>query len=287
MNNIIEVPVLPLRDVVVFPQMVITLFVGREKSINALDEAMRNNKQVLLVTQHDATDEEPDQDTIYSIGCLGTILRMLRLPDGNIRVLVEGSSRAKIQQVVAKDDYFVANVEELNEKYEINREIELMAEQAMAQFEKYVDLNSKLPSELLKTLPSQDNIEELINSLAAHAQFSVENKQALLEKLDLAARIDFLTQLLDKEIELLEVEQKIRGRVKKQMEKSQREYYLNEQMKAIHKELDELDEVPDESQDLENRLVEAAMPKEAHDKTLAEIKKAQIDVTYVFRSFCC
>ena len=116
MNNIIEVPVLPLRDVVVFPQMVITLFVGREKSINALDEAMRNNKQVLLVTQHDATDEEPDQDTIYSIGCLGTILRMLRLPDGNIRVLVEGSSRAKIQQVVAKDDYFVANVEELNEK---------------------------------------------------------------------------------------------------------------------------------------------------------------------------
>jgi len=276
MNNIIEVPVLPLRDVVVFPQMVITLFVGREKSINALDEAMRNNKQVLLVTQHDATDEEPDQDTIYSIGCLGTILRMLRLPDGNIRVLVEGSSRAKIQQVVAKDDYFVANVEELNEKYEINREIELMAEQAMAQFEKYVDLNSKLPSELLKTLPSQDNIEELINSLAAHAQFSVENKQALLEKLDLAARIDFLTQLLDKEIELLEVEQKIRGRVKKQMEKSQREYYLNEQMKAIHKELDELDEVPDESQDLENRLVEAAMPKEAHDKTLAEIKKLKL-----------
>ncbi len=276
MINTIEVPVLPLRDVVIFPQMVITLFVGREKSINALEEAMRNSKQILLVAQHNATDDEPDSDSIYQMGCVATILRMLRLPDGNIRVLVEGTQRAKITHFSDKGDYFIAAIEELETEKTVSREAEILAEQALQLFEKYVELHNKLPDEILKTLPGLDNTVELVDSMSAHMQLKVEQKQQLLEKVSLLERLDSIMLMLEAEVELLEVEQRIRGRVKKQMEKSQREYYLNEQMKAIHKELGDMDEAPNENEELDTRILEAGMPTEAKEKTEAELRKLKM-----------
>jgi len=254
MTKIIEVPVLPLRDVVVFPQMVITLFVGREKSINALDQAMRNGKQVLLVAQHDASDEEPNHKSIYSMGCVATILRMLKLPDGNIRVLVEGTERVSVKKLIDHKGYFSAEIEEMIVDGTVTREMEVLAEQALILFEQYVELHAKLPTEILKTMPGSDKICELTDSMSAQMQLKVEQKQQLLEKKTVSERLDALMLLLEAEIELLEVEQKIRGRVKQQMEKSQREYYLNEQMKAIHKELGEMDEIPEETDNLEKKL---------------------------------
>jgi len=279
-DEMIEVPVLPLRDVVVFPQMVITLFVGRDKSINALEQAMKNNKQILLVAQRDASEDDPEIDNIYDTGCVATILRMLRLPDGNIRVLVEGNQRAKIEGFKNNGDYFVAEIDELFDspigKDDLNKETEILAQQAMSLFEKYVGLHKKVPEEILKTLPSIEDMSEVADSIAAHMQLKVEQKQQLLQQISLTARFEKLVVFLETEVDLLEVEQNIRGRVKKQMEKSQREYYLNEQMKAIQNELGDMDEVPNESDELENKITAAGMPKEALEKSQAELRKLKM-----------
>ncbi len=275
-TELFEVPVLPLRDVVVFPQMVITLFVGREKSINALEEAMRNNKQVLLVAQKDAAEDEPALDAIYRVGCVATILRMLRLPDGNIRVLVEGSERAKIKKFSDNGDYFIAEIEDILPQQDKTRELEVLAKQAIGLFEKYVHLHKKVPDEILKTLPGIEDASEIADSISAHMQLKVDQKQELLEIIDLNARFEKLLLLLESEIDLLEVEQSIRGRVKKQMEKSQREYYLNEQMKAIQNELGDLEEGVSETEELEQKIESAGMPKEAREKTETELKKLKM-----------
>ncbi len=275
-TELFEVPVLPLRDVVVFPQMVITLFVGRNKSINALEEAMRDNKQVLLVAQKDAADDEPELEAIYRMGCVATILRMLRLPDGNIRVLVEGSERALINKVIDNGHFLLAEIEDIIPSKQNDRELEILARQAIGLFEKYVHLHKKVPEEILKTLPGIGDASEIADSISAHMQLTVEQKQELLEIIDLNERLEKLLLLLEGEIELLEVEMKIRGRVKKQMEKSQREYYLNEQMKAIQNELGDLEEGVSETEELEQKIASAGMPKEAREKTEAELKKLKM-----------
>jgi ATP-dependent Lon protease len=279
-NQMIQVPVLPLRDVVVFPQMVITLFVGRDKSINALEEAMRNNKQILLVAQKDASEDDPEIDNIYDTGCVATILRMLRLPDGNIRVLVEGNQRAKIESFKNNGDYFVAEIDELFDipvdRKDLSKETEILAQQAISLFEKYVQLHKKVPEEILKTLPSIEDMSEVADSIAAHMQLKVDQKQQLLQQVALSDRFEKLVICLETEVDLLEVEQNIRGRVKKQMEKSQREYYLNEQMKAIQNELGDMDEVPNEADELETKVAESGMPKEALEKTQAELRKLKM-----------
>jgi len=275
-SEIFEVPVLPLRDVVVFPQMVITLFVGREKSINALEEAMKNNKQVLLVSQKNAEDDDPEIDSIYKIGCIATILRMLRLPDGNIRVLVEGAQRAQIEGFQDNGDFFIAEIEEINSDNESSAEIELFAKEASKRFEKYVKLHKKIPEEILKTLPAIEDVNEISDSISAHMQLKVSQKQSLLEEFDLKQRFEILIDLLESETELLEVDQSIRGRVKKQMEKSQREYYLNEQMKAIQNELGDLEEGLSETDEIEKKIADAGMSKEARKKTENELKKLKM-----------
>lgn len=275
-SEIIEVPVLPLRDVVVFPQMVITLFVGREKSINALEEAMNNNKQVLLVAQKNAEDDNPEIDSIYSIGCIATILRMLRLPDGNIRVLVEGSQRAKIEGFQDNGNYFIAEIEEIQDQTSSSKELEVMARETVKSFEKYVHLHKKIPEEILKTLPAIEDISEISDSISAHMQLKVSQKQSLLEQIDLKSRLEHLVDLLNNETELLEVDQSIRGRVKKQMEKSQREYYLNEQMKAIQNELGDLEEGQSETDEIEQKIEASGMSKEARKKTENELKKLKM-----------
>jgi ATP-dependent Lon protease len=271
-----DIPLLPLRDVVVFPRMVITLFVGRTKSINALEEAMRQDKQILLVAQKDAAEDEPQIEGMYQIGCVANILRMLRLPDGNIRVLVEGSHRARVAGFSDNGDFLSAEIEELEETISDAREAEILTRQVVAAFDNYVQLNKKVPEEILKTLPSMDDPSEVADSVAAHMHLKVENKQALLEKLDVVERLEHLAALLESEVDLLEVEQRIRGRVKKQMEKSQREYYLNEQMKAIQKELGEMDEAPNELEELEQKIKDAGMPKEAREKAENELKKLKM-----------
>ncbi len=279
-NEIIEVPVLPLRDVVVFPQMVITLFVGRDKSINALEEAMKNNKQILLVAQRDASEDDPEIENIYDTGCVATILRMLRLPDGNIRVLVEGNQRAKIEAFKNNGDFFVAEIDELFDapisKDSLDTETEVLAKQAISLFEKYVQLHKKVPEEILKTLPGIEDMSEVADSIAAHMQLKVDQKQELLQQVSLSSRFEKLVVSLETEIDLLEVEQNIRGRVKKQMEKSQREYYLNEQMKAIQNELGDMDEVPNEIDELEQKIHQSGMSKEALEKTETELRKLKM-----------
>ncbi|CAM3131832.1 endopeptidase La [Vibrio rarus] len=271
----IEIPVLPLRDVVVYPHMVIPLFVGREKSINCLQAAMDNNKQVLLVAQKEADTEEPTKDDLFQVGTVATILQLLKLPDGTVKVLVEGQQRAKLHSVT-DEDFFVADAEFLTTPAMDDKEEEVVVRSALNQFEGFIKLNKKIPPEVLTSLNGIDDAPRLADSIAAHMPLKLVEKQRVLEIIDVNERLEFLMGSMESEIDILQVEKRIRGRVKKQMEKSQREYYLNEQMKAIQKELGDMDDAPDEFEALKAKIEQSKMPQDAREKTEQELQKLKM-----------
>ncbi len=270
------IPVLPLRDVVVYPHMVIPLFVGREKSIEALERAMVSDKRVLLVAQKDAAQDDPGPDDMYEVGTISNILQLLKLPDGTVKVLVEGGERARIERFEETDAVFLADATALESEVLDEREADVLTRSLLTQFEQYVKLNKKVPPEILASLSSIDDPSRLADTIAAHLAVKIEQKQAILEIFDVRERLEQLVGKLEEEIDLLQVEKRIRGRVKRQMEKSQREYYLNEQMKAIQKELGDMDEAPNEVEDLTRKIEEAGMSAEAKEKALAEINKLKM-----------
>lgn len=272
----IEMPVLALRDVVVYPHMVIPLFVGREMSIRCLEAAMDKDKQIFLVAQKDAGVDDPKTDDIYDVGTIATILQLLKLPDGTVKVLVEGNVRGSIQTYLQTDDFFVAEVVKNIDAELGESEQEVLIRSAVSQFEGYVKLNKKIPPEVLTSLNGIEEAARLADTMAAHMPLKLAEKQKVLEMVDVSERLEYLMALMESEIDLLQVEKKIRTRVKKQMEKSQREYYLNEQMKAIQKELGELDEAPDEFEALSKKIAEAKMPEEANEKASAELNKLKM-----------
>ncbi|MCP5331585.1 MAG: endopeptidase La [Pseudomonadales bacterium] len=269
-------PLLPLRDVVVYPQIVQPLFVGRPKSIKALEVAMSAGKQVLLVAQRNPTDDDPSTRDIFEIGTVASILQLIRLPDGTVKVLVEGVSRARIRSVELEDDYFQAHITQLAPEAMAEKQGDLLVRSLLSQFEQYVQLSKKIPPEVMTSISSIDEPGRLVDTIASHMSLQIQEKQNLLELVALQARIEHLMGLIESEIDLFQVEKRIRGRVKKQMEKSQREYYLNEQMKAIQKEMGELDDAPNEAEELKQRIEEAGMPAEAKDKALSELNKLRM-----------
>ncbi|HIE4217742.1 TPA: endopeptidase La [Proteus mirabilis] len=272
----IEIPVLPLRDVVVYPHMVIPLFVGREKSIHCLEAAMNDNKQIMLVAQKDASTDEPGVNDLFSVGTVASVLQMLKLPDGTVKVLVEGIRRAKITTLSDNGEYFQAKAEYLDTPVVDEREQEVLNRTAINQFEGYIKLNKKIPPEVLASLHAIEESAKLADTIASHMPLKLKDKQAVLEMSDVTERLEYLMAMMESEIDLLQVEKRIRNRVKKQMEKSQREYYLNEQMKAIQKELGEMDDAPDEMESLKRKIEAAKMPKEAREKTEAELQKLKM-----------
>ncbi len=275
-DNSRRIPVLPLRDVVVYPHMVIPLFVGRDKSIVALDRAMNAGKRILLIAQRKADKDDPKPDDLYGIGTLATILQLLKLPDGTVKVLVEGGERAKVEKIYV-DDYFAADIEALEEDVQHDeREIDVLVRSIIAQFEQYVKLNKKVPQEILTSLTGVDEPGRLADTVAAHMALKLSEKQRILEICDIKVRLEQILGIIEGEIDVLQIEKRIRGRVKQQMEKSQREYYLNEQMKAIQKELGEMDDVPNELADLENKIESAGMSKEAKEKATSELNKLKL-----------
>ncbi|AYY79563.1 MULTISPECIES: endopeptidase La [Proteus] len=272
----IEIPVLPLRDVVVYPHMVIPLFVGREKSIHCLEAAMNDNKQIMLVAQKDASTDEPGVNDLFSVGTVASVLQMLKLPDGTVKVLVEGIRRAKITMLSDNGEYFQAKAEYLETPAVDEREQEVLNRTTINQFEGYIKLNKKIPPEVLASLHAIEESAKLADTIASHMPLKLKDKQAVLEMSDVTERLEYLMAMMESEIDLLQVEKRIRNRVKKQMEKSQREYYLNEQMKAIQKELGEMDDAPDEMESLKRKIDAAKMPKEAKEKTEAELQKLKM-----------
>jgi ATP-dependent Lon protease len=269
--------VLPLRDVVVYPHMVIPLFVGREKSIKALDAAMQDNKQVLLVAQKSADVDDPRPDDLHEVGTLASILQLLKLPDGTVKVLVEGGERVMLQRFQEDGEHFVAQFQPVEEELDLpEREIEVLMRSATNLFDQYVKLNKKVPPEVLTSLASIDEPSRLADTMAAHMALKLEEKQHVLEMGNVRGRLEHLMALMEGENDILQMEKRIRGRVKRQMEKNQREYYLNEQMKAIQKELGELEEAPNEIEELEQKIEKAGMSKEAKAKATAELNKLKL-----------
>jgi len=266
-------PVLPLRDIVVFPHMVVPLFVGREKSVKALDEIMKGEKQILLATQKNSVDDDPSPDAIYPIGVLASVLQLLKLPDGTVKVLVEGKGRARLTRFTDREDYFEAEAVEIADEPGEASQAEAMLRAVVEQFENYVKLNKKVPPEALSSIPQITDASKLADSVAAHLSVKITDKQGLLETFDVPKRLEKVYGLMEGEISVLQVEKKIRSRVKRQMEKTQREYYLNEQMKAIQRELGETDDARDEIMDLEKRIRKTRLSKEARTKAEAEVKK--------------
>jgi ATP-dependent Lon protease len=271
-----NMPVLALRDVVVYPHMVIPLFVGREKSIQCLESAMENNKQIFLVAQKEASIDEPTTNDIYNTGTVASILQLLKLPDGTVKVLVEGSIRGKVLHYTQEEPFFKGEIETIVDMSIPETEQEVLSRSAISQFEGYIKLNKKIPPEVLTSLNGIDDVARLADTMAAHMPLKLSEKQKVLEMNSVEERLEYLMALMEGEIDLLQVEKKIRTRVKKQMEKSQREYYLNEQMKAIQKELGELDEAPDEFEALRKKIDEAKMPQEALDKANTELQKLKM-----------
>ena len=269
-------PVLPLRDVVVFPHMVIPLFVGRRKSIRALERAMESGKQIMLVAQKSASDDDPSIEAIHTIGTIAGILQLLKLPDGTVKVLVEGERRAVVQRYVELDDLFSAEIALLESEPVPDREGEALMRTVLNEFDQYVKLNMKIPPEILTSLSGIDDPGRLADTVAAHLSLKIEEKQEILEVQDTRERLERILAVLESEIDLLQVEKRIRGRVKRQMEKSQREYYLNEQMKAIQKELGQTEDGPSEVEELQKKIVKAGMPKEVRTKAEAELNKLKM-----------
>jgi ATP-dependent Lon protease len=271
-----HVPVLPLRDVVVYPHMVIPLFVGREKSIQALDVAMHGDKRIMLIAQKQADVDDPKVEDLYRIGTLATILQLLKLPDGTVKVLVEGVDRAQIDKLEAGDHYSAdVTLQPDGETYD-EREMDVLGRSVISQFEQYVKLNKKVPPEVLTALAGIEHAGRLADTVAAHMSLKLGEKQKVLEILDVRKRLEHILVAIEGEMDVLQIEKRIRGRVKAQMEKSQREYYLNEQMKAIQKELGEMDEGGNELTDLEQKIAKAGMPKEAREKAAAELNKLKM-----------
>tara|TARA_R110002049_G_scaffold252263_1_gene426768 strand:- start:69840 stop:72281 length:2442 start_codon:yes stop_codon:yes gene_type:complete len=277
LTDVSNVPVLPLRDVVVYPNMVIPLFVGRDKSIQALDAAMANNKQILLVAQKSAELDEPSFDDFHTIGTLSSILQLLKLPDGTIKVLVEGAERAKVIRFAEESEYFTAEIAVLdNEEPEDEKKLEVLSRSIVSLFEQYVKLNKKVPPEVLTSLAGIDDPSRLSDTIAAHMSLKLEEKQHVLEIVSTYERLEHLMNLIEGELDVLQIEKRIRGRVKQQMEKSQREYYLNEQMKAIQKELGEMEDAPNEVEELAQKIEDAGMPEEAKEKASSELNKLKM-----------
>ncbi|HEX5486584.1 MAG TPA: endopeptidase La [Limnobacter sp.] len=274
-EQIIDLPLLPLRDVVVFPHMVIPLFVGRSKSIKALEIAMESGKSILLVAQKSASNDEPSEKDIYGIGCVANVLQMLKLPDGTVKVLVEGVQRAKLEKVQDLETHFQAEALPLLPDPSQSPETEALKRAVMAQFDSYVKLNKKIPPEILTSLSGIDDTGRLADTIVSHLPLKLEQKQSILETFSVSARLEALLAQLESEIDILQVEKRIRGRVKRQMEKSQREYYLNEQVKAIQKELGEGEDGAD-MEELERKIKAAKMPKEALKKAESELKKLKL-----------
>lgn len=270
-----QLPLLPLRDVVVFPHMVIPLFVGRPKSIKALEAAMEQGKSIMLAAQKAAAKDEPSASDIYEIGCVANILQMLKLPDGTVKVLVEGAQRARIHRIGESETHFVADVSPIESDLGDESEVEAMRRAIVQQFDQYVKLNKKIPPEILTSLAGIDDAGRLADTVAAHLPLKLEQKQVILEIFSVSKRLEHLLGQLEGELDILQVEKRIRGRVKRQMEKSQREYYLNEQVKAIQKELGEGEEGAD-LDELEKKVVAAKLPKEARDKAQNELKKLKL-----------
>ncbi|MCP3676805.1 MAG: endopeptidase La [Deltaproteobacteria bacterium] len=270
------VPFIPLRDIIIFPHMVVPLFVGRPKSIKAMEEAMNNNKSILLAAQKNAKVEDPSPKDIYNVGTLGTILQLLRLPDGTVKALVEGKKRARVREFISTDESFVVAIEEIDEVPEENIETEALMRGVSKAFETYVKLNKSVPPEMIMSVSSIDNASRLTDTIAAQLTVKLEEKQALLEIISPTQRLERLYAMMEGEIDKLEVEQKIRRRVKKQMEGAQKDYYLNEQMKAIQKELGDRDEFKAEFNELEKKLKNKKMPKEAAQKAAKELKKLKL-----------
>ena len=271
----ITLPLLPLRDVVVFPHMVIPLFVGRPKSIKALEAAMENGRQIMLVAQKAAGKDEPKPEDMFKVGCVSTILQMLKLPDGTVKVLVEGIQRASTDAIHDGAEHFTADVTPIPPEADTKPEIEALRHAVTQQFDQYVKLNKKIPPEILTSIAGIDDPGRLADTIAAHLPLKLENKQSVLDLFDVAKRLEKLLELLEHEVDILQVEKRIRGRVKRQMEKSQREYYLNEQVKAIQKELGEGEEGAD-LEELEKRIKAARMTKEARKKADSELKKLKL-----------
>ncbi len=271
-----QLPLLPLRDLIIFPHMMMPLFVGREKSINALEEAMNKQTDIVLAAQRDAKTNNPEVKDIYSVGTVGTIIQLLRLPDGTVKVLVEGKRRVRIKNYIPNDNYFLAQVEDIQEEIENIVETNAMVRSVKTTFETYVKLNKRIPPEILMRVSSIENAAELADIIVAQLNLKLEDKQKVLEIFDPGKRLEHLLNTMTGEIEILEVEKKIRTRVKKQMERSQKEYYLNEQMQAIQKELGEKDDYQAELQELEEKLAKKKMSAEAREKTKKEIKKLKL-----------
>ncbi len=271
------IPVLPLRDVVVYPHMVIPLFVGREKSINALDAAMNDNKQIVLVAQKSADTDDPEVQDMHLIGTLANILQLLKLPDGTVKVLVEGGERVRLVRFVTTEEYYAAELAPLQDVVTLEeKEMEVLMRSAVDLFDQYVKLNKKVPPEVLTSVSSIEDPSRLADTMAAHMSLKIEEKQRVLEMDDVRQRIEHLMMLMESENDLLQIEKRIRGRVKRQMEKNQREYYLNEQMKAIQKELGDLEDAPNEIEDLQQRIEKIGMSREAKTKATAELNKLKL-----------
>lgn len=278
-SELLDLPLLPLRDVVVYPHMVIPLFVGREKSIQALEAAMAGHKKIFVVAQKDAADDDPQQKDLYAIGTVATILQLLKLPDGTVKVLVEGQRRAEVDEIVDTGRYLLATVKELNPEPVSATQHEALVRSIMAEFEQYVKQAKKVAAEVLTSVQSIKELPRLTDTIAAHLALKLEEKQQILELTELEDRVQHLLAVMESEVDLLKVEKRIRGRVKKQMEKTQREYYLNEQIKAIHKELGDLNEsggAENEFAELEQRIDKAGLPVEARKKVDSEFKKLRL-----------
>jgi ATP-dependent Lon protease len=272
----LRVPLLPLRDIIVFPHMVVPLFVGRQKSIRALEEAMNKQKFILLAAQKDAKTNDPAEDDIYKVGTLGTVVQLLRLPDGTVKVLVEGKKRARVVRYVANAEYFLVEAEPIEEVCNKSTEVEALIRSVNSTFENYVKLNKKIPPEMIMSVASIDDPARLADTIVAHLGIKLEDKQTLLEMTNPGERLEKVLGFMRSEIEILEVEKRIRTRVKKQMEKTQKEYYLNEQMRAIQKELGEKDEFKNEIQELEEKIKQKKMSAEAREKAEKELKKLKM-----------
>jgi ATP-dependent Lon protease len=271
------IPVLPLRDVVVYPHMVIPLFVGRDKSIVALDRAMKDNKQVLLVAQKDPEVDDPAFDDLYRVGTLSNILQLLKLPDGTVKVLVEGAQRSIVTGYRMADRHVVAEVERMTEEVSLGeQEVDVLVRTAVTTFDQYVKLNKRIPPEVVNSLAGIDDASRLSDTIAAHMTIKLDEKQTILETSDIVKRLEKLISLMETEVDMLELERRVRGRVKQQMEKNQREYYLNEQMKAIQKELGEMEDVPNELEELARKIQKCGMPQAARQKAEAELNKLKL-----------
>jgi ATP-dependent Lon protease len=266
-------PVLPLRDIVVFPHMIVPLFVGREKSVRALEDVMKDDKQILLVTQKNAAQDDPTPADIYAVGSIGTVLQLLKLPDGTVKVLVEGGQRARLTRFADNDQFFQAQAETIAEKPGERQEVEALARTVVAQFEQYIKLNKKIPPEVLVSINQIEDPAKLADTVASHLTLKIPEKQELLETESVPERLEKVFSYMEGEIGVLQVEKRIRNRVKRQMEKTQREYYLNEQLKAIQKELGEGEDGRDEMAELEERITKTKFSKEAREKAAAELKK--------------